>query len=109
MIVTTTDGVEGTVVDGYLGIVAGEAIVGAHFFKDLFASIRDIVGGRAGAYEETLREAREHALADMRSEAEARGADAILAVDVDYEVIGGNGSSMLMVSVNGTAVRLRRA
>lgn len=109
MIITTTDAVDGHEVADYLGIVSGEAIVGAHFFKDLFASIRDVIGGRSSSYEKTIREAKEHALADLRENAMQMGADAILATDLDYEVIGMNGSNMLMVSANGTAVKLRRA
>ncbi len=108
MILTTTDGVDGYQVSDYLGIVSGEAIIGAHLFKDLFASIRDIVGGRAGAYEDTLREAKEHAIDDLKRTARQMGADAVLAIDLDYEVLGGSGSSMLMVTANGTAVRLTR-
>lgn len=105
MIVTTTPTVEGYAVDGYLGIVTGEAIMGANMFKDMFAGIRDIVGGRAGAYEEELRRAKEIALVEMQDNARQLGANAILSVDLDYETIGANGS-MLMVSASGTAVRL---
>lgn len=88
-----------------LGVVAGEAIIGAHIFKDLFAGIRDVVGGRAGSYENTLREAREAATRDMIAAAKALGADAVVGVDYDYETIGTSGS-MLMVSAAGTAVKL---
>ena len=88
-----------------LGVVAGEAIIGAHIFKDLFAGIRDVVGGRAGSYEHTLREAREAATRDMVEAARALGADAVVGVDYDYETIGTSGS-MLMVSAAGTAVKL---
>lgn len=105
MIVTTTDGVEGRRVVQYLGVVTGESILGANILRDVFASIRDIVGGRAAAYERTLREAKETALAEMADDAAALGADAVLGVDLDYEAIGQNGS-MLMVSANGTAVKL---
>ncbi|MEO1249590.1 MAG: heavy metal-binding domain-containing protein [Pseudomonadota bacterium] len=105
MIVTTTDSVEGRRVVQYFGVVTGESILGANILRDLFASIRDIVGGRAAAYERTLREAKETALAEMADEAAAMGADAVLGVDLDYEAIGQNGS-MLMVSANGTAVKL---
>lgn len=106
MIITTTQTVEGRAVTDYLGIVTGEVIIGANIFKDLFAGIRDIVGGRAGAYEGALRDAREAAMRELRLEADDRGADAVIGVDLDYEVIG-QGGSMLMVSVSGTAVRLR--
>jgi uncharacterized protein YbjQ (UPF0145 family) len=103
MLIVTTDGIEGRKVVEYLGIVSGDAIVGANVFRDVFARVRDVVGGRAGGYEKALRGAKEHAIEDMVQEAEAAGADAVLAVDLDYEVVG---ESMLMVSANGTAVRL---
>ena len=106
MIITSTDGVEGRAIAEHLGIVSGEAILGANVFRDLFANIKDILGGRSGAYEKALKEARDTALAELEAEAERRGADAVVAVDLDYEVIGQN-TSMVMVSANGTAVRLR--
>lgn len=106
IIVTTTDGVEGRRVVAYLGIVAGEAVMGTNIFRDMFAGIRDIVGGRSGSYEKELRKARTLALEEMAEQAQELGADAIVAVDVDYETIGGDQKSMLMVSVNGTAVKL---
>jgi uncharacterized protein YbjQ (UPF0145 family) len=102
MIVTTTPTVEGRPAREYLGIVTGEAILGANIFKDLFAGIRDIVGGRSAAYEQELGKARRTALAEMQDEARRLGADAIVGVDLDYEVI----NNMLMVSASGTAVRL---
>ena len=105
MIVSTTSTIEGRPARDYLGVVTGEVIVGANIFKDLFASIRDIVGGRSGAYESSLRDARKTALAEMQDEARALGADAVIGVDLDYEVIG-QGGSMLMVSASGTAVKL---
>ncbi len=105
MIVTTTPSVEGQPVTKYLGIVSGEAIMGANMFKDIFAGIRDIVGGRSGAYEEELRRAKDIALSEMTDNARMMGADAILSVDLDYETVGTNGS-MLMVTASGTAVRL---
>lgn len=105
IIVTTTPGVEGRPVRDYLGIVTGEAIIGANLFRDFFAGIRDIVGGRAGSYERVLKEAREDAIAELKAEAEKLGANAVVGVDLDYEVIGDTGS-MLMVSASGTAVRL---
>ena len=105
VIVTTTPNVEGSPVREYLGVVTGEAILGANIFRDVFAGIRDIVGGRAGAYERVLREARDAALAEMTAEAQQRGANAVIGVDLDYETIGDTGS-MLMVSASGTAVRL---
>ncbi|HEX7173123.1 MAG TPA: heavy metal-binding domain-containing protein [Candidatus Limnocylindria bacterium] len=105
MIQTTTNVIDGRTVSEYLGVVTGEAILGANIVRDLFAGVRDIVGGRSGAYEEELRNAREIALQEMEAEAAARGADAILGIDLDYETVGGQGS-MLMVSASGTAVRL---
>jgi len=103
MLIVTTDGIEGRKIVEYRGIVSGDAIVGANVFRDVFARVRDVVGGRAGGYEKALRGAKDHALEDMVREAESLGADAVVAVDLDYEVIG---ESMLMVSANGTAVRL---
>ncbi len=103
MIVTTTTLVEGRPVKEYLGVVAGEAILGANIFRDLFAGVRDIVGGRSGSYEKVLREAREQALAEMTAEAARLGGDAVLGVDFDYETVG-QGGSMLMVTAAGTAV-----
>lgn len=105
MIISTTPTLEGRPIRDYLGIVTGEVIVGANIFKDLFAGIRDIVGGRAGAYEGALRDARRQAYEELRYEAERMGADAVVAVDMDYEVVG-QGGSMLMVSISGTAVKL---
>ncbi len=108
MIITTTPNVEGNPVSEYLGIVSGEAILGANMFKDLFAGIRDIVGGRSGAYEEELRRAKEIALQEMQHNAQMLGANAILSIDLDYETVGSNGS-MLMVTASGTAVRLEKS
>jgi len=103
MIVTTTALIEGRPVREYLGIVTGEVIVGANLFRDIFASITDIVGGRSGKYEEVLGRAREQAIAEMKSNAVQLGGNAVVGVDLDYEVLGSNGS-MLMVSCSGTAV-----
>ena len=103
MLIVTTHEIAGRKVTEYLGIVSGDAIVGANMFRDLFARVRDIVGGRAGGYEKALKGAKEAALEDMVEQAAALGANAILAVDLDYETVG---DSMLMVSVSGTAVRL---
>ena len=105
MIVSTTHGLEGRTVQEYLGVVTGEAILGANLFKDLFAGIRDLVGGRSAAYEKELRRARELALAEMTQQAQERGATAVIGVDLDYETIG-DGGSMLMVTASGTAVRV---
>lgn len=103
MLVTTTHSVEGRKISRYLGLVTGEAIIGANIVKDFFAGIRDVVGGRAGAYEQGLREAKSVALKEMIEQAHRLGAHAVIGVDLDYETIGANGS-MLMVSANGTAV-----
>jgi uncharacterized protein YbjQ (UPF0145 family) len=105
VIVSTTPEIQGRKVTEYLGIVFGEAIIGANIFKDLMAGIRDIVGGRAGGYEEGLRRAREEALREMAMVARERGADAVIGVDLDYEVLGAN-NGMLMVTASGTAVKL---
>lgn len=105
MIVTTTDGIEGHTVTAYKGVVSGEAIIGANIFRDIFAGIRDIVGGRSGSYEKVLRDAKEAAMGDMTEQAMALGADAIVAVDLDYQVLGKE-NGMLMVVANGTAVSL---
>ena len=105
MIVTTTPTVQGHEIKEYLGVVVGEVIVGANILKDLFAGIRDIVGGRAGAYEGALRDARSEAFRELEAEASALGGNAVVGIDLDYEVVGTNGS-MLMVSVSGTAVRI---
>ncbi|HMT14184.1 MAG TPA: heavy metal-binding domain-containing protein [Aestuariivirga sp.] len=105
MLVTTTHTVEGKRIADYFGVVAGEAILGANVFRDFFASIRDVVGGRSGSYERVLSEARETAIAEMVAEARKLGANAVIGVDIDYETVGTNGS-MLMVTAAGTAVYL---
>lgn len=103
MIVTTTPTIEGARIREYRGIVTGEAIMGANIFRDLFAGVRDIVGGRSASYEKELRMARETALAELEVSAQQIGANAVVGVDLDYEVLGQN-NGMLMVSVSGTAV-----
>lgn len=103
MILTTTQSIEGRSITGYQGIVVGETIMGANLMRDMFARVTDIVGGRSGQYENKLRHAREAAMADLEEEARAMGADAVVGIDIDYEIIG---DSMMMVSVSGTAVRL---
>jgi uncharacterized protein YbjQ (UPF0145 family) len=105
MLVSTTPTIEGRPARQYLGVVSGEAILGANLFKDLFAGIRDIVGGRSATYERELRKAKEIAIREMTDEASSLGADAVVGVDLDYETVGANGS-MLMVSASGTAVKL---
>ena len=106
MLVTTTPTVEGKKIVSYLGLVSGEAIMGADIFKDLFASIRNIVGGRSEAYEKELRRAKELAVEEMVREASALGANFVVAVDLDYETINMGNGNMLMVSASGTAVKL---
>jgi uncharacterized protein YbjQ (UPF0145 family) len=105
MIVSTTHVVQGQVVEAYLGIVTGETILGANIMKDVFAGIRDIVGGRSAAYEKELRKAREIAMQEMTADAQELGANAVIGIDLDYETVGGG--NMLMVTVSGTAVRVR--
>ncbi len=107
MIITTTPSVEGKSIGEYLGVVVGEAVMGVNIFKDLFASVRDIVGGRTGSYEVELEKARTAAFDDLTAVARELGADAVVGVDLDYEVISRGGTAMLLVSVSGTAVRLR--
>ena len=103
MIVTTTHEVQGQPVQEYLGIVVGETIVATNIFRDVMAGLRDIVGGRSGAYEQKMQEARDTAMREMVAKAEALGASAVIGVDIDYETVGNN---MMMVSVSGTAVKL---
>ena len=105
MIVTTTAVIEGRPVQDYLGIVTGEVIVGANLFRDIFASITDLFGGRSSSYEQVLARARNEAIEEMTEQARQLGGNAVIGVDLDYEVLGSNGS-MLMVSVSGTAVRI---
>ncbi len=104
MLTVTTPSIEGKKVIKYIGIVSGEAILGANIFKDFFAGIRDIVGGRSAAYEKELRSAKDIALQEMSDQAQALGGNAVLAVDLDYETIGGGSGNMLMVTASGTAV-----
>ncbi len=104
MIVSTTSRLEGKPAQEYLGIVMGEAIIGANIVKDLFAVVRDVVGGRAGGYEKALRQARQEAIREMVERAAEKGADAVIGVDIDYEVLGSS-NGMLMVTAAGTAIR----
>ncbi|MDD4820379.1 MAG: heavy metal-binding domain-containing protein [Flavobacteriales bacterium] len=103
MLLTTTPQIEGKKITRYYGIVSGETIIGANMFRDFFASIRDVVGGRAGSYEHVLREAKQTALRELEEQASAIGANAVVGIDLDYETVGANGS-MLMVTAAGTAV-----
>ena len=106
MLLSTTPTIEGRAISAYHGVVTGEAILGANVFKDFFAGIRDIVGGRSAAYERELRKAREIAMRELEQEASELGANAVVGIDLDYETVGPQGG-MLMVSVSGTAVTLR--
>ena len=103
MIVTTTPSIEGRRITAYKGVVVGEAIIGANIFRDFFARVTDVIGGRSGAYEKSLGEARDIALRELEERAQAAGGNAVVGVDLDYEVIG-EGGGMLMVSASGTAV-----
>ena len=103
MLLTTTPNIEGKQITKYYGVVSAETIIGANIFRDFFASIRDIVGGRSGSYEKVLREAKDNALKELAENAKELGANAVIGIDLDYETVGGN-SSMLMVTANGTAV-----
>lgn len=105
MLITTTNAIEGYKITAYYGIVSGETIIGANIVKDFFASITDIIGGRAGKYEKVLRQAKDTALLEMQEQAQRLGANAVIAVDLDYETIG-DSNSMLMVSAAGTAVKI---
>lgn len=106
MIRSTTHTLQDREIEEYLGVVVGEAILGANIFKDIFGAVRDIVGGRAGAYEDELGKARDIAFQEIEDEARAMGANAIIGIDIDYEVVGQHGG-MMMVSVSGTAVRVK--
>lgn len=105
MILTTTNNIEGSKITKYHGIVVGEAIMGANIVRDFFASVTDVVGGRSGAYEQKLKDARDEAMAEVEYRASLMSADAVVGIDLDYEVVG---DSMLMVSVSGTAVSLEQ-
>jgi uncharacterized protein YbjQ (UPF0145 family) len=105
MITTTTNNIEGRPVQQYLGVLSAESIIGANIFKDIFAGLRDIVGGRSGTYERVIEEARSNAMTELVQKAEAIGANAIIGIDLDFETVGPNGS-MLMVIATGTAVRV---
>ncbi|WP_185781079.1 heavy metal-binding domain-containing protein [Croceivirga lutea] len=107
MLLTTTNQIEGYKVTEYIGVVTGETIIGANIIKDVFATIRDVVGGRSGSYEKVLREARENALQEMSSNAASKGANAVIGIDLDYETLGANGG-MIMVTASGTAVKFQQ-
>jgi len=103
MLLSTTNSIEGKTITTYYGIVSGETIIGANIFKDLFAGIRDIIGGRSNSYEKVLRQAKETALQEMSEQAQKMGANAVIGIDIDYETVGSSGS-MLMVTACGTAI-----
>lgn len=105
MITTTTNNIDGRTVQQYLGVISAETIIGANIFKDLFAGIRDIVGGRSGTYERVLQEAKQSAMAELIAKGNSMGANAIIGIDLDFETVG-HGASMLMVIATGTAVRI---
>ncbi len=105
MLITTTHNIEGQTIKTYKGLVTGEVIIGANFLKDIFAGIRDFVGGRSGSYEKVLQEARQQAISEMIAQAQSLNANAVIGVDIDYEVVGVKGS-MIMVNVSGTAVQI---
>jgi uncharacterized protein YbjQ (UPF0145 family) len=105
MLLTTTPTIEGKPIQQYIGIVTAETIIGANIFKDIFAGIRDIVGGRSGTYERVIEEARQSALAELQQKAQAMGANAVVGIDLDFETVG-SGGSMLMVVATGTAVKI---
>jgi len=106
MILTTTDSIEGRRITAYLGIVAAEVMMGTNLFRDMFAKVRDVVGGRVGSYEKVFAEAKQEALEDLTAKAKELGADAIVGIDLDYEILGADEKTMLHVSANGTAVKL---
>jgi len=108
MLITTTPTIEGKKIIRYLGLASGEAILGANIFKDIFANITNIVGGRSGAYEQELRQAKDIAVNEMAEHARSLGGNAVVGVDLDYETINFGGSSMLMVSASGTAVEVEQ-
>ena len=106
MILTTTDSVEGQKIVQYLGIISADVVMGTNFMRDFFASVRDVVGGRSGSYEKVFTEAKQEALDDLAEKAKALGANAVIGIDLDYEIIGGDQKTLLMVTANGTAVKL---
>jgi uncharacterized protein YbjQ (UPF0145 family) len=106
MILTTTDSIDGRKITAYLGIVAADAMMGTNVFRDMFAKVRDVVGGRVGSYEKVFAEAKKEALEDLAAKATELGADAVVGIDLDYEILGADEKTMLHVSANGTAVKL---
>jgi uncharacterized protein YbjQ (UPF0145 family) len=105
MILSTTDGVDGKRVAAYLGVISADVVLGSNMFRDFFASVRDWVGGRVGSYEKIFADAKNEALAELEKKAAALGADAVIGIDLDYQTVGGDTKTLLMVSANGTAVK----
>ena len=106
MIQTTTDTIDGRRIATYLGVISADIVMGSNALRDFFASIRDVIGGRAGSYEKIFTDAKRQALDELAEKAKQLGADAIVGIDIDYEIIGGDKKTLLMVSANGTAVKL---
>ena len=106
MIMTTTDSIQGRTTAAYLGIVSADVVLGSNMFRDFFASVRDWVGGRVGSYEKVFADAKAEALAELQKQAAALGADAVVGIDLDYQTVGGDSKTLLMVAANGTAVKL---
>jgi uncharacterized protein YbjQ (UPF0145 family) len=106
MIMTTTDNIDSRRVTAYLGVVSADIVLGSNMFRDFFASVRDWVGGRVGSYEKIYADAKAEALVELQKRAAELGADAVLGIDLDYQTIGGDSKTLLMVSANGTAVKL---
>lgn len=106
MILTTTDSIDGQKIVQYLGIISADVVMGTNFMRDFFASVRDVVGGRSGSYEKVFTEAKQEALDDLAEKATSLGANAVIGIDLDYEIIGGDQKTLLMVTANGTAVKL---
>jgi uncharacterized protein YbjQ (UPF0145 family) len=106
MILTTTDSIDGQKIVQYLGIISADVVMGTNFMRDFFASVRDVVGGRSGSYEKVFTEAKQEALDDLAEKAKSMGANAVIGIDLDYEIIGGDQKTLLMVTANGTAVKL---
>jgi uncharacterized protein YbjQ (UPF0145 family) len=106
MLLTTTDSLDGRRIGVYLGVISADVVMGSNALRDFFAAIRDVIGGRAGSYEKIFTNAKKEALDDLSEKAKELGADAVIGIDMDYQIIGGDKKTLLMVSANGTAVKL---
>jgi uncharacterized protein YbjQ (UPF0145 family) len=106
MILSTTDSIDGQKIVQYIGVISADVVMGTNFMRDFFASVRDVVGGRSGSYEKVFTEAKQEALSDLAEKAKEMGANAVVGIDIDYEIIGGDNKTLLMVTANGTAVKL---